>query len=153
MRHSDVNAATRMSPASTPRPATDCGARRSAPPTRRPAGCGDEITHNLLTLVGDRIYFNTNLGLVAALDADSGEICWLHRYDGSPASHSRRGIAMPLHFDRDPSPCLYHDGLVIVAPSDTPDVFALDAEPAKLIWTNDQLADALAAAGRRAAEA
>ena len=30
---------------------------------------------------------------------------------------------MPLHFDRDPSPCLYHDGLVIVAPSDTPAIF------------------------------
>ena len=34
-------------------------------------GLGDEITHNLLTLVGDRIYFNTNLGLVAALDAET----------------------------------------------------------------------------------
>ena len=45
------------------------------------AGRGDEITHNLLTLVGDRIYFNTNLGLVAALAAEDGRIAWLRRYD------------------------------------------------------------------------
>ena len=43
---------------------------------------------------------------------------------------------MPLHFDRDPSPSVYHDGLVIVAPADTPDVFAFDAETGKTVWTN-----------------
>ncbi len=36
------------------------------------SGESDEITHNLLTLVEDRIYLNTNLGLVAALDAKNG---------------------------------------------------------------------------------
>ncbi len=106
------------------------------------AGSGDEITHNLLTLVGDRIYFNTNLGLVAALDANSGEIVWLHRYD-RVSGELMHGLAGPLHLDRDPSPCMYHDGLVIVAPSDTPDVFALDAQTGALVWITDQLPDAL----------
>ncbi|MCI0334757.1 MAG: PQQ-binding-like beta-propeller repeat protein [Planctomycetes bacterium] len=106
------------------------------------SGSGDEITHNLLTLVGDRIYFNTNLGLIAALDASSGEIDWLHRYD-RVSSELMRGLAGPLHFDRDPSPCMYHDGLVIVAPSDTPDVFALDAQTGARVWITNQLPDAL----------
>jgi outer membrane protein assembly factor BamB len=104
-------------------------------------GLGGEITHNLLTLVGDRIYFNTNLGLVAGLDANTGQICWLAKYARLTDKSFTPGNAAPLHFDRDPSPCLYHDGLIVVAPADTPDIFALDAETGKTIWTNNQLAD------------
>jgi outer membrane protein assembly factor BamB len=50
---------------------------------------------------------------------------------------------MPQHFDRDPAPCLYKDGLVVVAPADTPDIFALDAETGKAIWKTNELADAI----------
>ena len=102
------------------------------------SGRGNEITHNLLTLVGNRLFFNTNLGLVAALDTEDGQICWLRRYDrfqGQPSSQ--------LHFDRHPSPCMYHDGLLIVAPSDTPTIFALDADTGQMVWTTDKLPDAL----------
>jgi outer membrane protein assembly factor BamB/tetratricopeptide (TPR) repeat protein len=109
-----------------------------------PAGSlGDEITHNLLTLVGDRIYLNTNLGLVAALDADSGEICWLAKYPRLTGKLFAPANAMPVHFDRDPSPAVYHDGLVIVAPADTPDILALDSDTGKTVWVNNQLADGL----------
>jgi outer membrane protein assembly factor BamB len=107
------------------------------------AGYGDEITHNLLTLVGDRIYFNSNLGLVAALDTESGAIRWLRRYSRIEGERIVRGRPRPLHFDRDPSPCLYHDGLIIVAPADTPKVFALDADTGKTVWSTDKLPDAL----------
>jgi outer membrane protein assembly factor BamB len=106
-------------------------------------GAGDEITHNLLTLVENRIYINTNLGLVAALNADSGDICWITRYDRLPGKAFALGLAMPLHFDRDPSPCVYHDGLLFVAPSDTPAIFALDADTGKMIWQQNQFPDAL----------
>jgi outer membrane protein assembly factor BamB len=107
------------------------------------AGFGDEITHNLLTLVRDRIYFNSNLGLVAALDAVSGDICWLRRYSRVGGDGIIRGRPAPTHFERDPAPCLYHEGLVIVAPSDTPNVFALDADTGKTVWSTDKLRDAL----------
>lgn len=106
-------------------------------------GNGDEITHNLLSLVGKRIYFNTNLGLVAALDTDDGRIAWLRRYERKlnlPVGATPIG---PLQVDRDPAPCLVHQGLVIVAPSDSPNVFALDADTGRLIWSNDKLPDAL----------
>lgn len=109
-----------------------------------PAGSlGDEITHNLLTLAGDRIYFNTNLGLVAALDAASGEICWLTKYPRLTGQKFAPSNAMPLHFDRDPTPAVYHDGLVIVTPADTPSVIAFDADTGKTVWVNNELADAL----------
>ena len=110
-------------------------------------GIGDEITHNLLTLAGDRIYFNTNLGLVAALDANSGEIAWLAKYPRLTGKSFTPGDSAPLHFDRDPSPCLVREGLVIVAPSDTPDIFALDAETGKTVWVNNRLADAIQVLG------
>ena len=53
------------------------------------AGRGDEITHNLLTLVGDRIFSNTNLGLVAALDRPTG------RSAGCTATTAWRGTSLP----------------------------------------------------------
>ena len=108
-----------------------------------PAGnLGGAITHNLLTLAGDRIYFNTNLGIVAALDAESGKISWLTKYPRSTGKRFVPGSTLPRYFDRDPSPCMYHDGLVILAPSDTPDVIALDGETGKTVWTNSEVADA-----------
>lgn len=106
-------------------------------------GMGDEITHNLLTLVENRIYLNTNLGLVAAIDADTGDIGWLSRYDRLAVKSFTPTSLGPLHFDRDPAPCLYHDGLLIVAPSDAPTIFALDADTGKKVWQQNQLPDAL----------
>jgi tetratricopeptide (TPR) repeat protein len=106
------------------------------------AGYVNEITHNLLSKGGDRIYFNTNLGLVASLDTNTGQIIWLYRYERS-TDMSAFGSAKALHFDRDPSPCLVHDGLVVVAPADSPAVFALDADTGALVWTNDRLPDVL----------
>jgi outer membrane protein assembly factor BamB len=107
------------------------------------AGDGDEITHNLLTLVEDRLYFNSNLGLVAALDTTTGRLCWLRRYERLRGKRFTPGGAKPVHFDRDPSPALYDDGLLIVAPSDSPNVFALDADTGRTVWENDQMADGL----------
>jgi outer membrane protein assembly factor BamB len=106
-------------------------------------GRGSEITHNVLTLVGDRIYFNTNLGLVAALDTLTGNICWLRRYDRRTSQPFGENLADPVHFQRDPSPCLFYDGLVVVAPADTPNIFALDAVTGETVWSTDRLPDAL----------
>ncbi len=109
-----------------------------------PAGnLGDEITHNLLTLVGDRIYFNTNLGVVAAVDARDGKVCWLHKYQRWIGKRFSPGATMPPFFERDPLPCLYTDGVVYAAPADTPAILALDADTGQLLWSCDQLADGL----------
>jgi outer membrane protein assembly factor BamB len=106
-------------------------------------GAADEISHNLLTLLENRIYLNTNLGLAAALDAETGDICWISVYDRYIGKTFVLGSAVPLHFDRDPSPCVYCDGLLFVAPSDAPTIFALDANTGKTIWQQNQLPHAL----------
>jgi cellulose synthase operon protein C len=97
----------------------------------------------LLTLVGNRIYFNTNFGLIAAIETENGAVCWISRYDRAAGKSSTAGSSAPMHFARDPSPCVYHDGLLVVAPSDTPAIFALDAETGKTVWRQDQLPDEL----------
>jgi outer membrane protein assembly factor BamB len=106
-------------------------------------GLGDEITHNLLTLVQNRIYFNTNLGLVASLDADTGAIRWITRYDRFNGKLDALGTNRPLHLDRDPSPALYHNGMLVVAPSDTPAILALDADTGKIVWQRDRTPEML----------
>jgi hypothetical protein len=107
------------------------------------SGRGEEITHSLLSRVGQRLYFNSNLGLVAALDVERGDICWLYRYDRISPEQSAVSITDPACFQRDPSPCLYHDGMLIVAPSDTQDIFALDADTGGRVWIRNDLPNAL----------
>jgi outer membrane protein assembly factor BamB len=102
------------------------------------AGRGGEITHTLLTLVGESIFVNSNLGVIAALDAAEGQVRWLRRYDRTSRTLSAQ---LPTHFQRDPSPCVYDRGALYVAPADTAAVFALDAETGAVIWSVHSLAD------------
>ncbi len=99
------------------------------------SGRGAEITHGLLTLVGDTIFYNTNLGVVAALSADDGQIRWLRRYD--------RATKLPVdrlagNVRREISPCVYDSGMVVVAPADTRLIFAIDATTGKPAWVTDK---------------
>jgi outer membrane protein assembly factor BamB len=90
-----------------------------------------QVTHNLLTLAGERIYFNTNLGAVAALNVDDGRICWLTLYP-----RDRRGNLLQLqpHWQRDLNPCVYHQGRLYAAPADSPRIFAFDAYTGQMLW-------------------
>jgi hypothetical protein len=110
-------------------------------------GSGGEITHNLLTLVGDRVYLNTNLGLVAALNSENGAVCWISRYERAAGRSFSAGSSAPVHFARDPSPCVYDNGVLLVVPSDTPAIFALHAETGKTVWRQDQVPDGLSVLG------
>jgi outer membrane protein assembly factor BamB len=91
----------------------------------------DEITGNLLTLVGDSIYYNTNLGAVAALSKHNGEIRWVVTYPRAKEDEAGDGIA---HFFRDLTPCVYDRGTLFVAPSDSRHLLALDASAGLLQW-------------------
>jgi hypothetical protein len=93
-----------------------------------------EISHNLLTLADGRLYCNTNLGAVAALDANDGRVQWLMKY---PRGSFRTGDPEhnESHFFRDLNPCLMTGELVIVAPSDCERIFALEAATGRLVWT------------------
>ena len=96
-------------------------------------------SRRLLTLGGERIYYNTDLGAVAALSVPDGQLEWISTYprtqrtERSP-SRPTLGSAKPLRGGRDPNPCLYHRGVLYVAPSDSRRIFALHAVTGQILW-------------------
>jgi outer membrane protein assembly factor BamB len=104
-----------------------------------------EQTHNLLTLSSDAIYYNTNLGAVAALRPDDGRVLWLSLYPRA----SRGDLAKPAaHWRRDLNPCVLDRGTLLVAPADSPRIFAFDAATGQLVWqTGTEVEDAVGLLG------
>ncbi|MGD9646765.1 MAG: PQQ-binding-like beta-propeller repeat protein [Pirellulales bacterium] len=100
----------------------------------------DETTSNLLTLHEGVLYFNTNLGAVAAIQATDGQIRWIHVYRQPQTGDLNQPLA---HFHRDLTPCIYHEGRILVAPSDTERILALDAATGELHWETRYAPDAL----------
>jgi hypothetical protein len=94
----------------------------------------EEITHNLLTIDGDTIYYNTNLGAVAALRKHNGGVQWITGYRRAKRLSWERGAA---HFYRDLNPCVCYRSWVFAAPADTEHVFALDAGSGQILWQTD----------------
>ena len=95
---------------------------------------GNDFGHRLLSLDGPTIYYQTNLGAVVALDAETGSVRWVATYprvDRNPGSSH----------DRDLNPAIVHDGLVIVAPDDSNAIHAFDAVSGRLVWKSDPIAD------------
>jgi outer membrane protein assembly factor BamB/tetratricopeptide (TPR) repeat protein len=92
-----------------------------------------DLGHRLLSLDGPTIYFQTNLGAVAALDAETGGIRWVATYPREDRDDGGGGR------DRDLNPAIVHDGLVIVAPDDTSAIYAFDAGSGRLVWKSDAL--------------
>ena len=102
-------------------------------------GIFSEVSNGLLTLVGDALYFNTNLGAVAALAARDGRIRWLTTY---PRALKGSLFEPATHWARDLTPCLADRGTLYVAPADTPYVFALAADNGQMLWqSSEKLAD------------
>jgi cellulose synthase operon protein C len=98
-------------------------------------GGGFEISHRLLTLDGPALYYQTNLGVLASLEAENGSVRWLATYPWQ-----RRGGINPSR-ERDLNPAIVHDGLVIIAPEDAPAIYAFDATTGRLAWKTEQVAD------------
>jgi outer membrane protein assembly factor BamB len=94
-----------------------------------------DLGHRLLSLDGPTVYFQTNLGAVAALDAETGGIRWVATYPREDRAEGSPGR------DRDLNPAIVHDGLVIVAPDDTSRIYAFDAGSGRLVWKTDTLPD------------
>ena len=94
-------------------------------------GALPECSHNLLTLAGGMLYYNTNLGAVAALRADDGRTAWVSLYPRALTGDLSKPAA---HWRRDPSPCLLDRGTLLVAPADSPRIFAFDAATGMMLW-------------------
>lgn len=92
-----------------------------------------ELTHHLVSLHQGMLYYNTNAGAIAAIRARDGAIRWVTTYRRMSFRAGDPAGAGP-HFFRDMNPCLIHRGLVLVAPSDGQQIFALEAATGQLLW-------------------
>lgn len=89
------------------------------------------IGQNLLTLGDGRLFLDTGTGAIAALDAESGKLIWVVTY--------QPGEDETAHELSDPrrhglAPCLFHQGVVYVAPDNSSLLLALDATTGQPVW-------------------
>lgn len=90
------------------------------------------LGQNLLTLGDGRLFLNTGMGAIAALDTTDGRLIWVVTYEstGDETTHElsdarRHGLA----------PCVFYRGIVYAAPRDSRLLYALDATTGQPIWT------------------
>jgi outer membrane protein assembly factor BamB len=100
-----------------------------------PALTPADFGHALLTLDGSTVYYQTNLGAVVALDAETGSVRWVATYP------RLQGNGLGEARDRDLNPAVVHDGLVIVAPDDASAIYAFNAQTGRLAWRSERIPD------------
>jgi outer membrane protein assembly factor BamB len=91
----------------------------------------EEIRHQLLTLADESLVYCTNLGAVAALDPRDGLIRWVTTY---PRLEAETIAAFNKRQQQGPNPCVFHEGLVIAAPTDGDRILAYHSQTGVLEW-------------------
>ncbi|HTI51499.1 MAG TPA: PQQ-binding-like beta-propeller repeat protein, partial [Planctomycetaceae bacterium] len=94
----------------------------------------EDIQHQLLTLADDRLYYCTNLGAVAALEVRDGSMGWVATY---PRTDVETAAAFTRRQTHGPNPCVFHDGQIFVAPSDSDHILAYDAQTGLVQWDRE----------------
>jgi outer membrane protein assembly factor BamB len=81
------------------------------------------------------VYHTTNCGLVAALDALSGQVRWATRYPTIPGAHDRENgkFSRALYRNRPP---LVLNGRVYFTPVDTSLLLCVDAATGRVLWSS-----------------
>jgi cellulose synthase operon protein C len=95
-----------------------------------------DFNHRLLSLEGPALYYQTNLGAVIALEAETGATLWLATYPRQEANALGSNGS-----ERDLNPAVVDDGRVFVAPSDADAIFAFDATTGRLLWKSEPISD------------
>jgi outer membrane protein assembly factor BamB len=90
---------------------------------------GSLLSQQLLTAGDDGVYLATGLGAIAAVDAEDGSFRWVVTYesgvrDNSPNEKERR----------ENSPCLFAQNIVVAAPGDSNQLFAIDSQCGTTLW-------------------
>jgi outer membrane protein assembly factor BamB len=106
-------------------------------------GQADELSHNLLTLEDGALYYNTNLGAVAAIGAADGRVRWTTLYTRSKKAGPDGQDKRTAHYFRDLNPCVYYRGTLLTAPADCESILALDANGGELVWESHLPDDAV----------
>lgn len=103
-------------------------AAASSPRARRSV----EWTQHLLTFHEGRLFYQSRVGVVACLNPEDGAIEWLTRYPRM--STEAGGLSAERFRQRDLTPCVALDDVLVVAAADQPRIFALEATTGRLIW-------------------
>ena len=98
------------------------------------AGDVDDVRHQLLTLSEERLYYCTNIGAIASLDARDGAMRWVATY---PRIESETISEFNKRQQRGPNPCVFHDGQIFAAPTDGDRILAFDAQTGVLKWNRE----------------
>ncbi|MGD9723690.1 MAG: PQQ-binding-like beta-propeller repeat protein [Pirellulales bacterium] len=96
----------------------------------------EEMSHNLLTLDQGTLYYNSNLGAVAALAARDGRLQWVSLYPRARKAMADGRDRRTAHFYRDLTPCVYYRGTLLAAPADCESIVAFDAGSGETIWVS-----------------
>jgi outer membrane protein assembly factor BamB len=101
---------------------------------------------HLLTWAGNQLVYCSHAGAIGALDPWTGQPLWGVRY---PQRGLSRGEEIPTI--REPAPCLYVDGLLLVAPLDADRLFCLEATTGRVRWEQEsvEVVDLIGAAEER----
>jgi outer membrane protein assembly factor BamB len=97
-------------------------------------GLRERNRHHLLTAAGSRVVYCSHSGAIVALHGRTGSRAWAVRYP-------RRDLRDPEDDPglRDLAPCLYANGLLYVAPTDSESVFCLDPATGATVWQRNGL--------------
>jgi outer membrane protein assembly factor BamB/tetratricopeptide (TPR) repeat protein len=94
-----------------------------------------DYRHRLLTLEGATLYYQTNLGALIALDAETGSTQWIATYPRQEPNRFGQGS------ERDLNPAVVDEGRVLIAPSDSDAILAFDSGSGRLLWKTEAIAD------------
>lgn len=86
----------------------------------------------MLTVDSGIVYCNTNCGAIAAMRASDGHLLWIRTYPRTavvPTTSSGRAIADGL-----PCPVIFCRGLLLIVPTDSCELLALDAADGAIVW-------------------
>ena len=98
-----------------------------------PAFLGLGATASPPAVSGDSVYFATNLGTVAALDAATGALRWLQRYASFPNPLRQAAVERGQRWAN--SPPVLDAGTLFVTPQDGARLLAIDAVSGSLAWS------------------
>jgi outer membrane protein assembly factor BamB len=96
----------------------------------------DEVTYTLPTLANGLLYVATHLGVVIALEPETGRPRWAITYRRTSEIDPRSSVAGGWR-QRSASPCVVANGTAFVAPHDAPAIFAMDSETGKILWAEE----------------
>jgi len=94
-----------------------------------------DYNHRLLSLDGPALYYQTNLGALVALEAETGATLWVATYPRQETNPQGAGS------ERDLNPAVIHEGRVFVAPSDANAIFAFEADSGRLLWKTEPISE------------